>query len=595
MREVFRAYRMTIAIGFRAAPWHATFQLLTGIAMALGAPVLAYGGKLLVDAAVAADLRLGLVATGVLAAGMALVLIAVFYYVDCVFGVIERAQAFADRRLMDLVGGADGLAHHERPDYLDEVQRIREERVALALMTNATAGILRASVSLGATGFLLAQLHPALLLLVLVAAVSVLVGKRSNDLDVAAQEETTEPERLRRHLFEVATAASSGKELRIFGLTDELVRRHHDVSETVVRGRNQATWRGARLQVVDALVFALAYVAAIAFVLYRAVSGLATPGDVVLAIGLASQLTNVVAVGVSYGTAFLWVLKIARRLVWLEDHTRKARLTPVDPAPVPDRLEQGIDIRGVSFGYPDTSRPVLDGLSLHLPAGKVVALVGENGAGKTTLIKLLCGFYQTDEGQVLVDGVALGRFPVAAWRSRVSAAFQDHVAFEFLARETVGVGDLARIDDPAAVTGALERAGATGVLDILPNGLDTQLGKAWEGGVDLSGGQWQRLALGRGLMRPDPLLVVFDEPTAALDAQTEHALFGRFAEAARAGQSRGTVTLLVSHRFSTVRMADLIVVLENGAVLEQGDHAELMAVGGLYAELYTLQSKAYQH
>jgi ATP-binding cassette subfamily B protein len=261
---------------------------------------------------------------------------------------------------------------------------------------------------------------------------------------------------------------------------------------------------------------------------------------------------------------------------------------------VPARLRDGIVVRQVSFAYPGSGRAVLDRVSLRLPAGKVVALVGENGAGKTTVIKLLSGFYRPDSGQILVDGVDLAQLPPHEWRRRVSAAFQDFAQLEFTAGETVGVADLPRLDDPAAVGAALARAGATSVVDGLPQGLGTQLGTRWEGGVDLSGGQWQKLALARGLMRDDPLLVVFDEPTAALDAQTEHALFERFAAAARAGSAHGTVTLLVSHRFSTVRMADLIVVLDGGRVLESGSHAELMAAGGLYAELYRLQSRAYR-
>ena len=593
MRETLRAYRMLIRIGFRAAPWQATFQLVTGVIMSLGAPVAAYGGKLLIDAVVAHDLRLGALAGVLVAVMVAVNLVTVFYYVDCAFGVMERARAYADRRLMELMGGVTGLAHHERPEYLDQVQRIREESGALGSMTNATAGILRAVVSLGATGVLLAQIHPILLSLPLVAVVSITVGKRARDLDVTAQELTTEPERLRRHIFDIATAAPSGKELRVFGLTGELLDRHHAVAREVIDERNRATWQGAALGVVDALVFALAYVAAIAFVLVRAVRGQASPGDVVLAIGLAAQLTGIVYSAVMYGTHFMWVLRIGVRLVWLEDYARETAYVPSDPVEVPDRLTQGIELRDVSFGYPDTSRAVLDRLSLRLPAGTVVALVGENGAGKTTLVKMLCDFYRPDSGQILVDGTPLARIPVERWRARVSAAFQDHVAFEFLTRETVGVADQPRIGDDAAVLAGLERAGATGVLTALPKGLDTQLGKSWDGGVDLSGGQWQRLALGRGLMRSEPLLVVFDEPTAALDAQTEHAMFERFAQAARSGVGRGAVTLLVSHRFSTVRMADLIVVLSKGRVLEQGSHAELMEHGGLYAELYDLQSKAY--
>ncbi|MFF2140242.1 ATP-binding cassette domain-containing protein, partial [Streptomyces sp. NPDC058193] len=218
----------------------------------------------------------------------------------------------------------------------------------------------------------------------------------------------------------------------------------------------------------------------------------------------------------------------------------------------------------------------------------------DNGAGKTTLIKLLCGFYRPDSGKILVDGVDLATCDTAEWRSRCSAAFQDHARLEFPVLETVGVGDLPRIEDRAAVGAALERADASGVVDSLPQGLDTQLGNRWDDGAELSGGQWQRLALGRGLMRTDPLIAVFDEPTAALDAHTENALFERFAAAAREGRQRSTVTLLVSHRFSTVGMADLIVVLDDGRIREQGSHQELMALGGLYAELFELQSQGYR-
>jgi ATP-binding cassette, subfamily B, bacterial len=594
MREAWRAYRITLAIGFRAAPWHATFQLITGALMASAPPVGAYLVKLLIDAVVGRDLAAGMAVAVALAVVLGGALVVVFYYCDCVFAVIERSAAYADRRLMELVGGADGLAHHERPEYLDEVQRIREERGSLALMVNGTAGVVRVASALIVTGILLAQIHPALLGLPAVGVVSFLLAKRGRDLQVAAQEATTEPERLRRHLFEVATAPGSGKELRVFGLAGELLRRHHAASDAVLAERDLADWRSARLQSVDALVTASAYAGAVVLVLLMAINGRATPGDVVLAVGLAAQIGGIVDTAVSYGTHFLHVLKVARRFTWLEDYADGDQRAADEPVVVPARLERGIEFRDVSFRYPGAERPVADKVSLILPAGKVVALVGENGAGKTSLIKLLCGFYQLDSGQILVDGTPLDRFPLAEWRARIGTAFQDYVAFEFLAGESVGVGDLNRIDDRAAVSAALERAGATPVLDVLPSGLDTQLGKAWDGGVDLSGGQWQWLALGRGLMRTDPLLVVFDEPTAALDAQTEHALFERFAAAARSGESRGTVTLLVSHRFSTVRMADLIVVIDGGRVREQGSHAELMSQHGLYAELYNLQSMAYR-
>lgn len=593
MNESFEAFRRTIGFGFKAAPLQATGQLLTGVVMAAGPPILVWAGKVFIDAISAQDLRTGLWAVALLAVGVGVLMLNVFIYCNCVFAVLERTRALADRKLMETFGGADSLAHHEHPEYLDQVHRIREERDGLGQMTNATAGIVRSVSTLVAVSILLAQVHPALLALAALGGVSVIVGRKTRDLQVAAQEETSEAERLRRELFELGTNGSSGKELRVFGLTDELVRLHHKASDPVVAVRHRADWKGAVLQSLDALLSAVGYVGAVVFVIWLALGGRATPGDVVLAVGLAANLGWAARTMVSYGTNFLRTLRVARRFLWLERYAARVARTPSDPLPVPASVQDGIELVDVSFAYPETDRLILDRLSLRLPAGSVVALVGENGAGKTTLVKLLSGFYVPDSGSVLVDGVPVERFALASWQSRVSSTFQDHAAFEFVARETVGVGDLRRLSDEGAVRTALSRAGATSVIDDLPDGLESQLGTQWDG-VDLSGGQWQKLALGRGLMREDPLLVVFDEPTAALDPQTEHALFTRFAEAARDSRSRGTVTLLVSHRFSTVRMADLIVVLDSGRVLELGSHAELMAHGGLYAELYGLQSRAYQ-
>jgi ATP-binding cassette subfamily B protein len=257
----------------------------------------------------------------------------------------------------------------------------------------------------------------------------------------------------------------------------------------------------------------------------------------------------------------------------------------------PDRLRGGIAFEGVSFAYPGTETEVLADVNLWLPPGAVVAVVGENGAGKSTLVKLLARMYEPSSGRISIDGVDLARFDPAAWRSRLSAAFQDSCRFEFLLGETVGIGDVDKLNDAYEVLMACERAGAGAVLETLPAGLNTQLGRRFEG-VELSGGQWQRLALARSSMR-DPLLLLLDEPTANLDAEAEFALFETISRATRRARSRGAVTMLVSHRFSTVRMADLIVVVDGGKVLEVGGHDELMAHGGLYAELFTLQSSAY--
>jgi ATP-binding cassette subfamily B protein len=337
-------------------------------------------------------------------------------------------------------------------------------------------------------------------------------------------------------------------------------------------------------------VFGLAFVGAIVFV---SVGIRASAGDVLLVLAAGARLS--MYIGATVGEiGFLrgfW-MDGSRRLAWLEDYAASVALSA--DLPVPARLSQGIRLDHVSFAYPGTSRLVLDDISLLLPAGAVVALVGENGAGKTTLVKLLAKMYEPSSGRILVDDTPLARMPAAEWRERLAGAFQDFFRFEFRAWQSVGLGDVPRLDDRAAVATAVARAGAEDVIERLPSGLDTQLGPTWPEGVDVSFGQWQKLALGRGFMREQPLLLILDEPTAALDAETEHALFERYAAAARSPEASGRITILVSHRFSTVRMADLIAVLDGARLVELGTHEELIAKRGQYAELFGIQAAAYR-
>jgi ATP-binding cassette subfamily B protein len=332
-------------------------------------------------------------------------------------------------------------------------------------------------------------------------------------------------------------------------------------------------------------VFGAGYVGAV--VLVAAV--LRRPaGEVLLVLAAGARLSAFIGAAVSE-IGFLrgiW-MDGSRRLCWLEDYA--AAQEP--PAGGASPAAAGIRLEGVSFAYPGTERLVLEDVSVTLPAGAVVALVGENGAGKSTLVKLLCKLYEPTAGRIMADGVPLAGVPAGAWRKHLSGAFQDFFRFELTARQSVGVGDLARAGDDAAVRDAVARAGADDVIARLPQGLDTQLGATWRGGVEVSFGLWQKLALARAFVRERPLLLVLDEPTAALDAETEHALFERYAAATRGGSG---VTLLVSHRFSTVRMADLIVVLDGARVAEVGSHEELVARRGTYAELYGIQAAAYR-
>jgi ATP-binding cassette subfamily B protein len=339
-------------------------------------------------------------------------------------------------------------------------------------------------------------------------------------------------------------------------------------------------------------LFGCGYVGAIVFV--SSFLG-ASAGDVLLVLAAGSRLSQYVSATVGeIGFLRGFWMHGSQRLAWLEDYA--ASFTAKADQPVPPVVRQGIRLEHVSFAYPGTSRLVLDDVSLSLPAGSVVAIVGENGAGKTTLVKLLAKMYEPNSGSIVVDDTSLARVPAADWRSRLAGAFQDFYRFEFRARHTVGLGDVPRLNDEHAVVTAVDRAGASDVISQLPSGLDTQLGPTWPGGVDVSFGQWQKLALGRGFMREHPLLLVLDEPTAALDAETEHALFEHYAAAARSGgdKDNGRITILVSHRFSTVRMADLIVVLDGAKLVEFGTHAELMAKRGQYAELYAIQAASYQ-
>ncbi|MCJ7826748.1 MAG: ATP-binding cassette domain-containing protein, partial [Demequinaceae bacterium] len=279
-------------------------------------------------------------------------------------------------------------------------------------------------------------------------------------------------------------------------------------------------------------------------------------------------------------------------LAWMRALVEKDLPTP--DLPLPKTIKKGIEFRNVSFAFPGTERVVLGGVNLELPAGHTVAIVGENGAGKTTLVKLLCRFYEQTSGVIEMDGVDMRRYPLDEWRGRIAAGFQDFARFEFIAREVIGIGDLPKIDSTPAVKKALHRARGDDLLTRLEDGLETQIGKSYADGTELSGGQWQKLALGRAMMRETPLLLVLDEPTSALDAQAEHHLFEEYAASAkRVAQKTGAVTILVSHRFSTVRIADLILVVNDGRIQEAGSHQELMKLGGLYADLYSMQAKAY--
>jgi len=498
----------------------------------------------------------------------------------------DRLTIALESHVAQLQASVPSVEHHERPDYLDRLAVLRDQVFVLDHMYLSLFTTCGWVLRLGVTLALLLTIHPALAFLAFFALPTVLTSTWRPGVERAAEERAAPSNRLARHLFDTATTAPPGKEVRVTRIGARLVERRREAFErgyapVAAARRGSAAWHA-----LGWAVFGAAYVGAVVFVssVLRA-----TPGEVLLVLAAGSRLSAYIGatVGEIGFLRGIW-LDGSRRLAWLEDYAAAAAREA--DAPVPESLGEGIRFEHVSFAYPGTDRLVLDDVSLHLEPGSVVALVGENGAGKTTLVKLLCGLYAPARGRILVDGVDLARIPAAGWRTRLAGAFQDFFRFELRARYSVGVGDLPRLDDGAAVHAALDRAGAKELVAELGGGLDTQLGPTWPAGVEISFGQWQKLALARGFMRDGPLVLVLDEPTAALDAETEHALFERYAAAARDGQ----ITLLVSHRFSTVRMADLIVVLDGARVVECGSHEALMARGGAYAELYGIQAAAYR-
>jgi ATP-binding cassette subfamily B protein len=513
----------------------------------------------------------------------------------------ERAHHLVERQLAETLGRTPTLEIHETPEHLTQLEILDRESWEFGEAIPSLVQLTNTAIQVVVTVVLLASVHPLLLLLPAFGAPMLALSPRINGLYELGDELAAAPQRRASDLWDLATLGDAAKEVRLFRLAPEILRRfraaHHEIRRTHLRVQA----RGLTLGFAVRLMFLVGYFGAILFVVDLAVRGRASVGDVVLTAVLAGQVLNLMD---GSGEILQWTLRTltaASRFVYLNDVASRGRATVDTTRVVPQRLRDGIVLDHVSYRYPRGDGDALHDVNLTLPAGSTVAIVGDNGAGKTTLVKLLAGLYQPTSGRILVDGIDLATLDPERWRTRVSAAFQDFARWEFSVGEAVGIGDLAAFGDDGRVdaervTAALDRAGSSDLLDTLPSGLDTQLGPSWPGGVDLSGGQWQKLAIGRAMMRTAPLLLLLDEPTAALDAETEHLLFERWTAAAAAvRRTTGGVTVLVSHRFSTVRMADLIVVLDRGRVVEIGGHADLVARrGGRYAELFELQARSYR-
>ena len=602
MRERRESLATLIRLTAAASPWLAATELVLVVVMAVAGPLQAYGVARMVNA---------VTGQGAVPAAAAIL----FGALAVAFGGLVLSNAVRQRledsielslqrELLDLATSPPGIAHHEQPEIADRLGAAKEEFRRLKGTAGTIGSGLAVLVSTVTVLVLLAGIHPLLLLLPLLGLLRLWAsafGAREFRHAITA---TMQHNRRLDRLAEIAAHPRHGLEVRAFGLRGLLTDRIGELFSLQNEPRWQARRKGQLLEIAARVLFGVGYAAAIVFVVWLAREGQSTAGDVTMVLLLAPQTDQAAQRLSDTVRVLIALLDVAGHLRWLRRYVGEQAAWEGAAEP-PSVLRHGIELRDVSFAYPGTQRPVVRDLSVHLPAGSTVALVGDNGAGKTTMVKLLTRLYDPSAGAIVVDDTDLRGIDHEAWRSRISAGFQDFVRYEYTAREAIGLGDPARLhvsadrdtgddaDDEAAYGAAIDAGDARAVIDRLPDGLNTRLGTRF-GGMDLSGGQWQRLALARAFLRERPLLVLLDEPAAALDPESEHALLDRFNAASAATRATGGITLLVSHRLSTVRMADLILVFDDGRLVESGDHDALMSADGTYAELFELQASAYR-
>lgn len=591
MRDHYRAIVFLLGVAWKTDPWRTLGLLLEPVAF-VRVPLFAYFTWVSVDAVTSQNAAL-------LMLGMAGVTgTSVMVYVGLWFGGRLRARlsesvSFAlNSELARLATAVRSIEHYERPDYQDRLHLLQDGQGVLMRamsMLVATANVVSMA---GAVLVSLALVAPWMLFLVVLAVPGVFALRRQHTLARTAELEAAPLSRQSRYLQGLAFDRTAGMEIRMLRLDREIVARFSKLRTAAQAIVQRAAVRGAIGNALTEVLFASGLAAALVLLFVEVGRGEATIGEFVMLVLLGLQVRSAVVDPLYVLAGCAETLRAAERMLWLKDYVEAQLANDRNAQGAPSHLGDGLVLDHVSFRYPNTDDWVLRDVTLRIPPGAVVALVGENGSGKTTLVKLLARLYDPSEGRILVDGIDLSTIDAGAWRRGMSAAFQDFARFEFRAQEVVGVGDLPRIDDLEAVRAGLERAG-TDVFASLPQGGATQIGARWPMGVDLSVGQWQTMALGRALMRDQPLLRVFDEPTASLDAFAEEQLFDRYSREIRVGGEQGTTTILVSHRFTTVRAADSIVVLEKGRVIEEGTHADLLVRKGVYRELYEMQSRAY--
>jgi len=501
---------------------------------------------------------------------------------------VRRVQLEAERRLLAQASKVD-LGHFDNSDWHDRLARAkRDVSWRPGDLTWSILGLSGNAVTILLMAALLASLHYVLVLLTLAAAVLSLALERrvTRRLYEFFYKETPE-ERQRDYLGDLLVQPRTTKEIRAYVLADYLLGRHGILSEELFKQREQMYRAGTRVSLWTGLVTGTTLALAYAFVAARGLTGAIDPGGVVLVIG---AFTSVAATLGQISSTFV---AVDQHTTFLDDYFSFLAIEPLVPVPAKPRVLPsgpigGIEFDDVTFSYPGGTEPAVSGLSLRIEGGELIALVGENGAGKSTLVKLLLRFYDVDRGSVRVGGVDLKELDPEALRGRIGVLFQDYATYELSVRENVAIGRPDGKVEEERVMEALRDARSEWLVRKMPKGLDSQVGRLFEGGHDLSGGEWQRLALAR-LMYRDADIWILDEPTSSLDPEAEAAIFAELKE-----NLKGRIGIVISHRFSTVRIADRIAVVAGGRVTELGTHEELLEARGRYAQLFELQAAGYR-
>jgi ATP-binding cassette subfamily B protein len=480
------------------------------------------------------------------------------------------------------------LRHFESPEYQDRLERARRQaagRNALLSQIFGQAQDIITVITLGAGLFVYA---PWLIALLPLSFVPAIWGEtRFNTLAYYLSRGRTPERRELEYIRHVGASAETAKEIKLFGLGDFLINRFRNLAQTIFAENRRIAIQRAGWGALFAAIATLTYYGAYSYIVWRTITGAFSIGDLAFLSGSFLRLNGL------FQRILLGFTSIAGQSLYLDDlfsffEIEPTIVPPAHPKPFPQPIRQGVVFHNVGFRYPDTETWAIRNLSFTLAAGETLALVGENGAGKTTIVKLMTRLYDPDEGHITVDGIDLRDMLIEDIHAHIGVIFQDFIRYSLTARENIGVGRIELQDDTDRIKAAAEQSLADAVIAKLPLGYEQPLGRLFNKGRDLSGGEWQKIAIARAYMR-DAELIILDEPTAALDAKAEAEVFARFKSLAA-----GKTAVIISHRFSTVRMADRILVLENGAILESGSHADLVALGGRYAELFELQAAGYR-